>query len=153
MSLLKIINIILIIILLILEIETIVKFKKNESKLIEDIRRPLFIRIDIIIFLIIFFSILTLIYIFTIKNIYRIENDDKSYFLKKYGGDLDSNLSIFPDNKSISKESDFYSSFKTNLFDSDGYIILKTKYNKENFRNEKVYERINNINKLIKENL
>lgn len=149
MSLLKIIDIILIVVLLIVGIETIIKFKKNENKLIEDIRKPLLIRIDIIIGLIIAIAILTLINIFSAKNISGIENYDKSYFLKEYGGDLDSNLSIFPDDNSILKELDFSSSFQTNLFDSDGYIILKSKYSKEDFENE--IDRIKTLNATIYE--
>lgn len=149
MSLLKIIDIILIVVLLIVGIETIIKFKKNENKLIEDIRKPLLIRIDIIIGLIIAIAILTLINIFSAKNISGIENYDKSYLLKEYGGDLDSNLSIFPDDNSILKESDFSSSFQTNLFDSDGYIILKSKYSKEDFENE--IDRIKTLNATIYE--
>ena len=136
MSLLKIITIMLLILLLIVGLETIIKFKKNENKLIDDIRKPLLIRINIIIALIIAIAILTLINIFYRKDISGIDYYDKSYFLKEYGGDLDSNLSIFPDDKLFLKESYFSSSFQTNLFDSDGYILLNAKYNKENFKNE-----------------
>ena len=57
----KIISFILIIILLIVGIDTIIYFKKNENKLIEDIRKPLFIRIDITILLIVVIAILTII--------------------------------------------------------------------------------------------
>lgn len=57
----KIISLILIIILLIVGIDTIIYFKKNENKLIEDIRKPLFIRIDITILLIVVIAILTII--------------------------------------------------------------------------------------------
>ena len=85
MSLLKIINIILLVILLIVGIETIIKFKKSENKLIEDIRKPLLIRIDIIIFLIIAIAILTLINIFSTKNIFGIENYDLAINVDKLG--------------------------------------------------------------------
>lgn len=150
MSLLKIIDIILIVILLIIGIETIIKFKKNENKLIDDIRKPLLIRINIIVVLTILISILTLMNIFSAKTMSDIENYDKNYFLKTYGGDLDSNLSIFPDDKSILKKADFSSSIQTNLFDSDGYILLKSKYSKENFENE--ISRIKDLNATIYEN-
>lgn len=149
MSLLKVIDIVFIIALLIVGIETIIKFKKNENKFIENIKKPLLIRIDIIIVLIISIAILTLINIFAPKNIYGIKNYDKTYFLKEYGGDLDSNLSIFPDNKSILKNSDFSSSFQTNFFDSDGYIVLKAKYSKENYESE--IERLKKLSATIYE--
>ena len=70
------------------------------------------------------------------KDISGIENYDKKYYINEYRGDLDSNLSIFPDNKSNMIEADFSSSFQTNFFDTDGYIILIAKYNKEDFSSE-----------------
>lgn len=94
-----------------------------------------------------FVSLTTLIPPQTISG---IENYDKSYYLKEYGGDLDSNLSIFPDDKSILKNAEFYSSFQTNFFDSDGYILLISKYNKYNFDNE--INRIKRLNETIYEN-
>ena len=61
MNLLKIIEILNIIIILIVGIDTIIKFKQSEGKKIEDIRKPLLIRIDIIIILTIIISILSII--------------------------------------------------------------------------------------------
>ena len=58
---LKIIDLILIVLLLIIGIETIITFKKNENKKIEDIRRKLLIRIDIISILTILIAIVTII--------------------------------------------------------------------------------------------
>ena len=77
------------------------------------------------------------------NDISGIENYNKDYYIKEYGGDLDSNLSIFPDDKSNLINSTFTSSFKTNLFDSDGFIILDAKYNKKDFDNE--ISRLKNI--------
>ncbi len=133
---LLIINIILIVIFLVIGVETIMKLKKSENMLVEDIRKPLLIRIDIIIVLIIVISVLTILNVFKNKTLSGIEKYDKNYFLKEYGGDLDSNLSIFPDNNLFFKDVDFSSAFQTNLFDSDGYIVLKSKYNKDDFENE-----------------
>ena len=64
---LKIIDLILIVLLLIIGIETIITFKKNENKKIEDIRRKLLIRIDIIGILTILIAIITIILL--LKNI------------------------------------------------------------------------------------
>lgn len=61
MNILKIINVILIICLLLVGIEAIIKVKKSENRLIDDIRKPLLIRIDIIILLTIIVSILTVL--------------------------------------------------------------------------------------------
>ena len=84
------------------------------------------------------------------KEINGIDNYDKNYYIKEYGGDLDSNLSIFPDDKNILKDASFISSFKTNLFDTDGYILLVSKYDKEDFDNE--IERLKELNMTIYEN-
>ena len=53
------------------------------------------------------------------------EQYDKSYYITKYGGDLDSNLSVFPDSLEESRVILFESSMGEGLFDTDGYIILE----------------------------
>ena len=50
---------------------------------------------------------------------------DKSYYISKYGGDLDSNLSVFPDTVEESRVALYESSFGEGLFDTDGYMILE----------------------------
>ena len=84
------------------------------------------------------------------KHISGIENYDKNYFIKEYSGDLGSNLSIFPDNKKILKNAEFSSSLQTNLFDSDGYIILTSNYDKADFNNE--IKRLKQISMTIHKN-
>ena len=64
---LKIIDLILIGLLLIIGVETIITFKKNENEKIEDIRKKLLIRIDIIGILTILIAIITIILL--LKNI------------------------------------------------------------------------------------
>lgn len=83
-------------------------------------------------------------------NISGIDNYDKNYFLKEYSYDLDSNLSIFPSNKDILKDAEFNSLFRSDLFDSDGYILLIAKYNKEDFENE--IARLNKISMKVYKN-
>ena len=61
MNVLKIINILLVIILLIYGIDTIIKFKKNENKKIEDIRNSFVKRINIIMILTIILGIITIL--------------------------------------------------------------------------------------------
>lgn len=50
---------------------------------------------------------------------------DKSYYIIKYSGDLDSNLSVFPDTVEESRVALYESSFGEGLFDTDGYMILE----------------------------
>lgn len=61
MNIIKIIDIILIILLIIIGIETLLKVKNSEGKLIEDVRKPLIIRIDIIMILTIIIAILLIL--------------------------------------------------------------------------------------------
>lgn len=61
MNLIRIITIILIVCLLVIGIDTIIKLKNSEGKLIDDVRKPLLIRIDIIIILTIIISLLTIL--------------------------------------------------------------------------------------------
>ncbi len=113
---------------------------KNNSKII------VIIVIVISIILIIGFSFL--VHPFNPDEINGIENYNKEFYIKKYGGDLDSNLSIFPDDKSILIDPEFSSSFITGLFDTDGYILLISKYSEENF--DKEIERLSNLKMVIK---
>ena len=82
-------------------------------------------------------------------NITGIDNYHKEYYIEKYHGDLASNLLIFPDNITKLIEPTFLSSLKTNFFDTDGYIILKTKYTYEDF-NEEV-NKLSNLKMTINE--
>ena len=59
-----------------------------------------------------------------------LNNYNKDYYI-----DLNSGLYIFPDRK-IVKDGEFSSSMKTNLFDTDGYIILKAKYSDKLYEDE-----------------
>ena len=61
MNILKIVDLVFIIILAIVGIETFIKIKKSEGKKIEEVRKPLLTRINIIIILTILISILTII--------------------------------------------------------------------------------------------
>ena len=102
----------------------------------------------IIIILVVIFTFIILNYTSS-KEIIGINNYDKNYYLENYLEDLDSSLEIFPDNKNNFINATFKSSLQTNLFDTDGYIILKTKYNKIDFDNE--INRLKNISMTIKE--
>ena len=61
---LKIIDLLLIVLLLIIGEETIIKINKSEGKKVEDVRKPLLIRIDVIMTLIITIAIITIVNIF-----------------------------------------------------------------------------------------
>lgn len=72
-----------------------------------------------------------------------IEDYDKKMILDTYGGDLDSGLFVFPDNTEGMINPSYISSMKTGLFDTDGYMILQTKYNEEEYQEE--VERLSRI--------
>ena len=66
-----------------------------------------------------------------------IEAFDKAYYRATYGGDLDSDLSVFPDGD-LSRliEPTFFSSLKAGLFDTDGCILLRAGFGEEDFQAE-----------------
>ncbi len=64
-----------------------------------------------------------------------IENYDKASILEQYGGDI-SELFVFPDDTANMLEPTFVSSFKTGLFDTDGYMFLQGTYNEEDYNAE-----------------
>ena len=61
---LKIITVILLIVYFVIGIETIIRVKKSEGKMIDDVRKPLTIRINIIMVLTVLLAVLTLLNIF-----------------------------------------------------------------------------------------
>ena len=71
------------------------------------------------------------------------ENYDKTYYITKYGGDLDSNLSVFPDTVEADRVILYESSFGEGLFDTDGYMILEYRCDEEQIAAEE--ERLKGI--------
>ena len=71
------------------------------------------------------------------------EQYDKSYYIHKYGGDLDSNLSVFPDTVEADRVKLYESSFGEGLFDTDGYMILEYRCDGEQISAEE--ERLKDI--------
>ncbi len=66
-----------------------------------------------------------------------ISQYDKQYYIENYGGDLDSDLSVFPDEiRDDMNVKNFESSLKYGLFDTDGYIVLEYTLDKVNFAKE-----------------
>lgn len=61
---LKIITVILLVVYLAIGIETIIRVKKSEGEMIDDVREPLTIRINIIMVLTVLLAVLTLLNIF-----------------------------------------------------------------------------------------
>ncbi len=76
---------------------------------------------------------ISLLFLHSTNELKGIENYNKEYLIQEYHYDLDSNLSIFPDNTSSFIDPVFKSLLTVNLFDTSGYIILETKYNENDF--------------------
>lgn len=66
-----------------------------------------------------------------------VRDYSKQHFIETYGGDLDSNLSVFPDviHEEMS-DVHYESAMSTGLFDSDGYIFLEYTLDDEDFSAE-----------------
>ena len=72
---------------------------------------------------------------------------DKSAVIENIGGDLDSDLSIFPD-ELLTEEAEYKASFRSNLFDTDGRMILECSYDDEQFDGE--ISRMQQLSKTIR---
>lgn len=76
------------------------------------------------------------------------EHYDKAHYVTAYKGDLDSDLSVFPDTlDGAEKVNVFESSMSTGLFDTDGYILLDCNYAPEKLAGEA--ERLKGLSKTI----
>ncbi|MCR5805129.1 MAG: helix-turn-helix domain-containing protein [Clostridia bacterium] len=72
-----------------------------------------------------------------------IKNYDKAQILEKYGGDMNSQLYVFPDGTSKMIDPEYKAYFHYGLLDTDAYIILSAKYSEDDFRSE--VERLSSI--------
>ena len=70
------------------------------------------------------------------ENADENENYNKEKIIEEYGSDIDSALFLFPDDTETMLESTFVSNLKSGFFDTDGYLILKTKYSLEDYEIE-----------------
>ena len=64
------------------------------------------------------------------------ENYNKKKIVEEYGSDIDSALFLFPDDLQAMTETTFVSNFESGLFDTDGYLILKSKYSMDDYETE-----------------
>ena len=77
------------------------------------------------------------------------ENYNKDAIIEKYSGDLDSDLSVFPDDIFADKI-EYTADFNPNLFDTDGKMILICTYGDEKFSDE--ISRLQALSKTIEYN-
>lgn len=75
-----------------------------------------------------------------------ISDYDKSIVIERVGGDLDSDLSVFPD-EMLTDEATYSADFGSNLFDTDGFMILACTYDKATFAGE--VSRLQGLSKTI----
>ena len=131
----------------------ILQYMGNMSKVrIKKIKR---ITLPIILIVsLIMFPLLIALFISMIHWNSRESSDVKDYnkleILSEYGEDLDSNLSIFPDDNIITDAgSDYYCNISTGLLDTDAVIILECTYNDTQYEQE--IERLSNLHMTIVE--
>lgn len=76
------------------------------------------------------------------------EHYDKAHYVTAYKGDLDSDLSVFPDTlDGAAQVNVFESAMATGLFDTDGYLVLDCSYTPERLAAE--VERLKGLSKTI----
>ena len=74
------------------------------------------------------------------------ENYNKDAIIEKYSGDIDSDLSVFPD-EIFTDKIEYTADFNSNLFDTDGRMILVCAYADEQFADE--INRLQSLSKTI----
>ena len=73
-------------------------------------------------------------------------NYHKHDIIKKFSGDLDSDLSVFPD-EILTDQTEYTADFSTDLFDTDGTMILVCIYDDQQFSDE--ITRLQSLSKTI----
>ena len=113
----------------------ILQIKGNMSKNRLSKVKKVIVPLCIVIGLITVFSSIALVTWFTSYKSESISAYNKKEILNSFKGDIDSNLSVFPENI----EGDvtlFDVSLDQNVFDTDGYIILSCEYRKAQYEKE-----------------
>ena len=81
------------------------------------------------------------------ETIEGIENYNKKQLVEEYGSDLNSGLFLFPADAQLMIEPSFISRLKSDLFDTQGYLVLQTKYHSIDY--EKEVERLENTSCMV----
>ena len=95
------------------------------------------------------FGLLTTIFHWNVSETGMLSEYSKSNIISTYNRDLDSNLSIFPDENIVTNEnSNYIARISTGIFDTDSVIILESEFSSEQFDSEK--ERLENLQMTIR---
>ena len=114
--------------------------------------RKVLLPISIVVFVLsvlAIFGLLTTMFHWNVSESNTASGYSKSDIISTYSGDLDSNLSIFPDENIVTDEnSNYIARFSTGMFDTDATIILECEFSSEQFDRE--IARLENLQMTIK---
>ena len=114
--------------------------------------RKVLLPISIVVFVLAvlaIFGLLTTMFHWNVSESNTASGYSKSDIISTYSGDLDSNLSIFPDENIVTDEnSNYIASFSTGMFDTDATMILECEFSSEQFDRE--IARLENLQMVIR---
>ena len=112
------------------------KIKKNKFVTVSLIVLMSLLSLVIVRFALTFFVLMWVISIELFSPIKKGTEYDKAEMISKYSSEMNSDFLLFPDDLSKSVDDEFAYSAKTGLFDTDGYFILKVKYDEADYNDE-----------------
>ena len=112
------------------------KIKKNKFVTVSLIVLMSLLSLVIVRFALTFFVLMWVISIELFSPIKKGTEYDKAEMISKYSSEMNSDFLLFPDDLSKSVDDEFAYSAKTGLFDTDGYFILKVKYDAADYNDE-----------------
>ena len=121
---------------------------KDKVRKIRRVMLPIILLMAIILLPLLCAAIITMFH-WSNTETSNVTDYNKSVILEEYGGDLDSNLSIFPDESLITESNSSYTcNASMGILDTDATIILECDYNDTQYEQE--IERLKNLQMTIK---
>ena len=124
------------------------RMNKERVRKLRNVLLPISVVVFVLAVLAIF-GLLTTMFHWNVSETGTLSEYSKSNIISTYNRDLDSNLSIFPDENIVTNEnSNYIARISTGIFDTDSVIILESEFSSEQFDSEK--ERLENLQMTIR---
>ena len=124
------------------------RMSKERVRKLRNVLLPISVVVFVLAVLAIF-GLLTTMFHWNVSETGTLSKYSKSNIIATYNRDLDSNLSIFPDENIVTNEnSNYIARLSTGMFDTDATIILECEFSSEQFDWEK--ERLENLQMTIR---
>lgn len=124
------------------------RMNKERVRKLRNVLLPISVVVFVLAVLAIF-GLLTTMFHWNVSETGTLSEYSILNIISTYNRDLDSNLSIFPDDNIVTNEnSNYIARISTGIFDTDSVIILESEFSSEQFDSEK--ERLENLQMTIR---